>query len=187
MDDQGDQVEHRKVKLVPHNPHWQKMAEKEASRIQAVLPDQVLVVHHIGSTSIPGIKAKPILDFVVVVRDLSALEKKDSRLEELGYQAQGERGIPGRRFYSKDTHGSRSHHLHAFPAGHSEIERHLLFRDYLRAHPEAAGEYERLKEKLARRFPDKSGCYTEAKSDFIFSMDEQARSWNQQQENSQDE
>jgi len=175
----GEQInpEQREVALVPHNPEWSQLAEEEAKRILEQLSIPVIGVYHIGSTSIPGIKAKPILDFVIEVEDLDDIIRSTEMLGELGYISKGEYGIPGRQFFTKDTDRERSHHLHVFQQGHPDIERHLVFRDFLRANPEAAHEYEIIKEKLAKRFPKESGSYTEAKSDFILSMDEVARYW----------
>ncbi len=172
--------EQREVELVPHNPEWSQLADEEAKRILEKLSITVIGIYHIGSTSIPGIKAKPILDFVIEVKDLDEIIQSAEALEELGYLSKGEYGIPGRQFFTKDTDGERSHHLHVFQQGHPDIERHLVFRDFLRANPEAAQEYEKIKEKLAKRFPKESGSYTEAKSDFILSMDEVARYWLEQ-------
>lgn len=182
MNDQDNQIEQRKVELVPHQTIWSELANQEADVIRSALPGLISAIYHIGSTAIPGIKAKPILDLVVVVQDIQQLEENQETFQELGYTAKGERGIPGRRFYSKDTDGIRSHHLHAFQKGHSEVKRHLIFRDYLRAHPEAAQEYEKLKEKLAKRFPHQSGSYTEAKTEFILSIVEIARCWHEQKD-----
>ncbi len=178
----GEQInpEQREVELVPHNPEWSQLAEEEAKRILEQLSVPVIGVYHIGSTSIPGIKAKPILDFVIEVEDLDDIIRSTEMLGELGYISKGEYGIPGRQFFTKDTDGERSHHLHVFQQGHPDIERHLVFRDFLRANPEAAHKYEIIKEKLAKRFPKESGNYTEAKSDFILSMDEVARYWLEQ-------
>ncbi|MCD4802522.1 MAG: GrpB family protein [Anaerolineales bacterium] len=178
----GEQInpEQREVELVPHNPEWSQLAEEEAKRILEQLSVPVIGVYHIGSTSIPGIKAKPILDFVIEVEDLDDIIRSTEMLGELGYISKGEYGIPGRQFFTKDTDGERSHHLHVFQQGHPDIERHLVFRDFLRANPEAAQKYEIIKEKLAKRFPKESGNYTEAKSDFILSMDEVARYWLEQ-------
>ncbi len=172
--------EQREVELVPHNPEWSQLADEEAKQILEQLSIPVIGIYHIGSTSIPGIKAKPILDFVMEVADLDEIIRSAEALEELGYLSKGEYGIPGRQFFTKDTNGERSHHLHVFQKGHPDIERHLVFRDFLRANPEAAHEYELIKEKLAKRFPKESGNYTEAKSDFILSMDEVARYWLEQ-------
>ena len=177
VENQKHVPEQRKVELVPHDPAWLSMAERESERILNRLPLDVVGIYHIGSTSIPGIKAKPILDFVLEVDDMQELLHYSEALRELGYIRKGERGIPGRQFFTKDTNGSRSHHLHVFESGHPDITRHLAFRDYLRSNPDAAREYERLKEKLAKKFPQKSGDYTEAKSDFILTMDETAREW----------
>ena len=178
----GEQItpEQREVELVPHNPEWSQLADEEAKRILERLSIPVIGVYHIGSTSIPGIKAKPILDFVIEVENLDDIIRSTEMLGELGYISRGEYGIPGRQFFTKDTDGERSHHLHIFQQGHPDIERHLVFRDFLRANPEAAHKYEIIKEKLAKRFPKESGSYTEAKSDFILSMDEVARYWLEQ-------
>jgi GrpB-like predicted nucleotidyltransferase (UPF0157 family) len=179
-DDRQKHQEQREVELVPHNPEWSILANQEAERILEVLTFPVIGIYHIGSTSVPGIKAKPILDFVLEVKNLEDVISQVKVFEELGYISRGEFGIPGRQFFTRDTNGERSHHLHVFQHGHPDIERHLVFRDYLRANPEAAREYEKLKEELARRFPNASGSYTEAKSEFILSMDEVARYWVEQ-------
>ena len=172
--------EQRDVELVPHNPEWSQLANDESQRILECISIPVIGIYHIGSTSVPGIKAKPILDFVLEVEDMEAFIEESRKLESLEYVSKGEYGIPGRQFFTKDTLGERTHHLHVFQQGHQDIERHLVFRDFLRSNPEAAKEYESLKEKLAKRFPKKSDMYTEAKSDFILSMDEVARYWLEQ-------
>jgi len=169
--------EQRDVELVPHNPEWTQLADEEAQRIREGLSFPIIGIYHIGSTSIPGIKAKPILDFVIEVDDMDIVINALDEFRILGYESKGEYGIPGRQFFTRDTDGERSHHLHVFQTGHPDIERHTVFRDFLRANPQAAREYEKLKEKLAERFPKQSGSYTEAKSDFILSMDEVARYW----------
>jgi GrpB-like predicted nucleotidyltransferase (UPF0157 family) len=172
--------EQREVELVPHNPDWSHQADEEAQRIIAGLTFPVVGIYHIGSTSVAGIKAKPILDFVMEVEDLNDVIEGLVDFEILGYKNKGEYGIPGRQFFTRDTDGDRTHHLHVFQVGHPDIERHTVFRDFLRANPDAAREYEKLKEKLAKRFPKQSGNYTAAKSDFILSMDEVARYWLEQ-------
>jgi GrpB-like predicted nucleotidyltransferase (UPF0157 family) len=179
-DENNQNPEQREVELVPYNPEWEKLAGQEVQRILDCLSIPIIGIYHIGSTSVPGIKAKPILDFVMEVEDMEVLIQETSKLEGIGYVSKGEYGIPGRQFFTKDTKGERTHHLHVFQSGHPDIERHLVFRDYLRANPEAARSYEKLKEQLAERFPDKSNMYTEAKSDFILSMDEVARYWLEQ-------
>ena len=176
----SNNTEQREVELVPHNPDWSHQADEEAHRILAGLTFPVIGVYHIGSTSVAGIKAKPILDFVIEVEDLEDVIQAIPEFEAIGYINKGEYGIPGRQFFTRDTNGDRTHHLHVFQEGHPDIERHTVFRDFLRANPDAAREYEKLKEKLAKRFPKQSSNYTAAKSDFILSMDEVARYWLEQ-------
>ena len=157
----------RPVILAAHDPQWSDLAAQESARISDVLRSILVAIHHIGSTAVPGIKAKPVIDLLVVVTDLDALDLQASALSEIGYQPRGDFGIPGRRFFTKDTSGLRSHHLHCFAAGDPHIERHLLFRDYLRAHPESATQYQEFKEALAVRFSNDSEAYAEAKTPFI--------------------
>lgn len=170
----------RPVILVDHNPHWKAMAAVEADRVRLIMADEILAIHHIGSTAIPGIKAKPVLDFLVFVRDLATLDAESSKLGVLGYIAHGEFGIPGRRYFTKDVEGKRSHQLHCFLDGDPQGERHLLFRDYLWAHPEISAKYERLKLELALQFKDDTNAYAEAKTEFIRRIERKAREWKEQ-------
>ena len=167
----------RPVVLVDHDPKWKELAADEAGRIAEALGDALIAIHHIGSTSIPGIKAKPIIDLLAIVKDLASLEGRSPALERIGYLPRGEAGIAGHRYFPKNTQGVRTHHLHCFAVGHSGIYRNLLFRDYLIAHPQAALEYQQVKEDLARKFPDDSNAYAEAKTPFIRRTDEAARAW----------
>jgi len=167
----------RSVILVPHDPTWPRLALEEASRISSALGNELIAVHHIGSTAIPGIKAKPILDFLGVVRRLQFLDENPGMLEQIDYRARGEMGVPGRRYFSKSANGPRTHHIHFFQLSDPNIERYLLFRDYLVAHPLAAERYERLKEDLARHFPNDISAYTDAKNEFIRATEQAATRW----------
>jgi GrpB-like predicted nucleotidyltransferase (UPF0157 family) len=166
----------RKIEVVPHDPKWKILYETEAQVIRGILGAACLSVHHIGSTAIPGIKAKPVLDFLVEVQDIGGVDEFDLGMVKLGYEPRGENGIPGRRFFTKDTAGERSHHVHMFQVGHPEIGRHLKFRDYLRAHPEEAQAYSQLKEALAETHRDDPDSYTDGKSEFIGRIDKLAGS-----------
>ncbi len=167
----------KKVKVVPHNPNWPNLFRAEADRIAAVLGQEVIAIHHIGSTAIPGIKAKPVLDFLIEVRDIDQIDDFNAEMIKLGYQPRGEYGIPGRRYFSKKTSSTSTHHLHTFQSGNPEVERHLNFRDYMRAHPEDAQTYSRLKEELARKFPEDIEGYIEGKGGFIKEIDKKAKIW----------
>jgi GrpB-like predicted nucleotidyltransferase (UPF0157 family) len=168
----------KNVVVVPHNPRWRNSFEAEAKGIAAALGERLVAVHHIGSTAIPGIHAKPIVDVLVEVRDLGELDARTPAMESLGYEAMGEYGIPGRRYFRKSNQaGTRTHHVHAFEAGSGEAVRHLAFRDYMIAHPADAQAYSELKRKLAAEHPRNIDGYMDGKDGFIQEMDRRAAAW----------
>ena len=125
-----------RVQVVAHDPAWRGEFDAEAKRIARALGDIVVRMHHIGSTAIPGIFAKPIIDFLLEVQDIVELDDRSSAMEALGYEAMGEFGIPGRRYFCKNnTAGVRTHQVHAFEADGTEVEPHLAFRDYMDCTP----------------------------------------------------
>jgi len=164
----------RIVELVAHNPVWRVMFEEEAVRLTAVFQPILRAIHHIGSTAVPGILAKPIIDVLVEVGEITAVDKYYPAMAALGYIAKGENGIPGRRYFRKGSDAHHTHHVHVFQTGHPEIARHLHFRDYLIAHPETAQAYSRLKTQLAREFREDPAAYTRAKTEFILAVDKVA-------------
>lgn len=164
--------------VVPHDPAWKGMYRDEAGAIVAALGDGAIELHHIGSTSIPGILAKPIIDILGCVDDLSSLDAKNAVMEGLGYVPKGEFGIDGRRYFRKsDLSGRRSHHLHVFRRGSSHLERHLAFRDYLRAHPAKALEYSDLKARITGGDNVSWTAYMDAKDPFIARTEAEALAW----------
>lgn len=163
------------VELLPHDPAWMGVAEAETLRLAQALGPVLRGVHHVGSTAIPGIHAKPIIDLMPVVEDLEALDGRRSVLERLGYAWWGELGLPGRRYCTwDDPTGRRRFQLHAYAQGSSEISRHLAFRDHLRRHPEVAADYDREKARCQRLHPDDSHAYSDCKSDWIRRVETQA-------------
>jgi GrpB-like predicted nucleotidyltransferase (UPF0157 family) len=166
--------------VTPHDPSWAAMFERAAAEIAAVLGAQLIAIHHAGSTAIPGIRAKPIIDLVVEVQQLNALDAASAALQALGYTAHGEHGIPGRRFFTKVSGPTRTHNVHSFQTGHPEIARMLSLRDYLRAHPVDAQAYSLLKEELSRQFPTDIESYTLGKSAFIEEIVRRAQTWRPQ-------
>jgi GrpB-like predicted nucleotidyltransferase (UPF0157 family) len=166
-------VDFFKVEVVPHDPNWRSAFETESKLIALALRENVVAIHHIGSTAIPQIHAKPIIDMLVEVKDILKIDTYSSEMEALGYQAMGEFGISGRRYFRK----GRTHHIHSFKVGSRQIERHLAFRDYMIAHSEAAQEYSELKRKLAQKYPDNIQGYMDGKDGFIKAMDLKAAKW----------
>lgn len=171
-----------KVEVVPHDPRWREAFEAEARQVAAALGENVVAIHHIGSTAIPDIYAKPVVDLLVEAGDLTEVDGRSSAMESLGYEVMGEYGIPGRRYFRKDNlEGIRTHHIHAFEVGSAEVERHLAFRDYLIAHPVDAQTYSELKRKLAEAHPQSMDGYIDGKADFIKEMDQRAARWRRSQ------
>lgn len=172
-----------KVEVVPHDPRWRDAFEAEAKRVAAALGENVVAVQHIGSTAIPNIYAKPVIDLLVEVGDIAGVDGRSSAMESLGYEVMGEYGIPGRRYFRKDDReGIRMHHVHAFEAGSAEAERHLAFRDYMLAHPDDARRYSELKRKLAEEHPQSIDGYMDGKDGFIKEMDRRAARWRTSQD-----
>jgi len=161
-----------KIYMVSHDPKWRQLFQQEAEQLTAVLGSSVAAVHHIGSTAIPTIYAKPVLDLLLVVQDLAALDEKQPRMEALGYEALGEFGIPGRRYFRRDNlSGERTHQVHVFENDSPQIKRHLAFRDYLINRPETAQEYSDLKRELAAKHPEDIELYMDGKDEFIKKID----------------
>ncbi|MCP4923601.1 MAG: GrpB family protein [bacterium] len=166
----------RKIEVVPYDPDWATLFEAEAEKIKEVLGENCLEIHHIGSTSVPGLAAKPIIDMIPVVKNITEVDLKNPEMIALGYEAKGEFGIPFRRYFQKGV-DVRTHNVHVFEAGSTEIDRHLKFRDWMRENEADRQAYASLKQDLAERFPDDIMGYCLGKSDFVASIDKKA-GWN---------
>jgi GrpB-like predicted nucleotidyltransferase (UPF0157 family) len=165
------------VILVAYNPAWPRMAASHVERLQA-LGSILVTVHHIDSTSVPGLAAKPIIDLMPLVTDLAGLDRQRHHVEALGYIWHGEFGISGRRYCTfSDAAGNRSVQLHFFEASSPQVPRHIAFRDYLRAHPEAADAYEKEKRRAQALHPNDSHAYTDEKNAWIRETETNALSW----------
>ena len=156
----------RKVKVVDAQARWAEDFQQEQEILHDLLGDIVEGIHHIGSTSVPDLAAKPIIDILLEVSDIEALEAQSAKLINIGYVAKGEYGIEGRRYFEKGG-DDRTHHLHAFKTGDPHVYRHLAFRDYLKAHPEVREKYAHLKMKTAQDVNGDVVRYREGKSDFM--------------------
>jgi GrpB-like predicted nucleotidyltransferase (UPF0157 family) len=157
------------VELVPHDAKWVDAARERASQLHAALGPLLVEVHHVGSTSIPGIVAKPIIDLIPEVASIDKLDAQREVLKELGYEWWGEFGLAGRRYCTLTdvASGKRLVQLHCYATGSPEITRHIAFRDYLRQRPELAAEYEAVKRRCRDQHPENSHAYTDCKDDWI--------------------
>lgn len=163
------------VEVVEYDPGWPGLYERERDLIADALGDLALAIEHVGSTAVPGLGAKPIIDIMVGVRRVADGERCVAPLRGLGYLHKGLDDIPGHRYFRKPVNGRRTHQIHMVEVGSEFWERHLLFRDYLREHPEEARDYYELKLRLAERFGTDRLGYNEAKTEFIRSAEGKAR------------
>jgi GrpB-like predicted nucleotidyltransferase (UPF0157 family) len=172
-----------KVVIAPYNPNWPVLFEQEKARIKDALGVHAVSIQHIGSTSVPGLAAKPIIDVMIAV---PSLEEADAfciqLMVALGYEyvKKFEAEIPHRRYFRKsDETGVRTHHIHMVVINSDWWVDHLLFRDFLRADGNARRAYESHKRALSEREWNDSNDYAEAKTDFILKTMEDARAWKQ--------
>ena len=168
------------VRVADYDPKWPEMFEAEAALVREIIGDNLITIFHIGSTAVPGLKAKPVIDMLPVVRDVAALDGFTREFAAAGYEAMGEFGLAGRRYFRKGG-ANRTHQLHAYQydAVHA-ITRHVAYRDYMRAHAEARAAYGELKASLASRFPDDIGAYCDGKDEFVKEYERRALIWHWQ-------
>ena len=155
------------VKLVAHDPKWAEYFSKEKELLFKILGKKVLDIRHVGSTSIAGMPAKPILDILAGVNMLSDVEAFREDLKKIGYKDKGDGGVNGRRFFVKGAEAKRTHHLNFCEMDSFFWRSHLAFCDYLQRRPDVAREYSALKRRLAAKFPNDRGAYTAGKEEFV--------------------
>ncbi len=165
------------VIIVEYNPRWPALYEEEKERILGLIGHRVVTIEHVGSTAVTGLGAKPIIDITIALRRLADAEECIDPLTSIGYEYKppDRVGIPERRFFDKKPSGASTYHIHMVELTSDFWERHLLFRDFLRSHPEVAGQYCRLKKELAAKYGSDRDGYTEAKTPFIESVVVRAR------------
>lgn len=171
----------RNIRVIDHNAEWINMFEAEKKKLKMIFGEELIDVHHIGSTAVPGLKAKPVIDMMPVVKNINAVDQYDADMSDLGYEGLGENGIVGRRYFRKGG-DERTYHIHVFEKGSHDITRHLAFRDYLRNHEDASIQYGDLKKKLAIKFPNDINEYMDGKDQFIKEMEQKALDWYKDQE-----
>ncbi len=166
----------RTIEVGPYNSQWKEGYLKEMGKIMLIIKNEIIEIHHIGSTSIPGIYAKPVIDILIGVVNINNIDKYNVEMDKLGYICKGEYGIKGRRFFMKGLY-NRTHHIHIFQSDNPEILRHINFRDYLIAHSEEARIYSELKRKMAIDFRYDIQGYCNGKDAFIKDIDRKAEIW----------
>ena len=158
----------KNVIVLPYDEQWEQAFENIKDEILEALGSVALRIEHVGSTSVRGLSAKPIIDIDVVIKDYSVFDAVVTALEEIGYHHEGDLGIAAREAFRYDGKGHlQKHHLYVCPQDSAELKRHIAFRDYLRTDPEAVREYSRIKEEGATLYPKDIEKYIQHKAPFI--------------------
>ena len=166
----------RVIEVVDYDSSWQKTFETETELLKKAIGINAIVIEHIGSTSVVGLAAKPIIDILIEVADLNQLDATNKRMEALGYKIKGENGISGRRYFQKGG-DQRSHHVHAFQTNDLHLIRHRAFKKYLIAHSEIASEYGDLKKEAVSKSGNSISLYIAFKNNFIQKHEKLALEW----------
>lgn len=177
MNDIKNQERYRKTNVVPYDSKWPLMYDEERVKIQKILNNELTSIYHIGSTAVPELRAKPVIDILVVVKNINAFEKLRSAFELMGYHWMGEYGIPGRRYLWRIASQNIDYHIQCFEEQNENINKCLAFRDYLRTFPKKAQEYSSAKELANKIYPDDARAYWEEKSEFLETLLNEALEW----------
>lgn len=158
------------VRLENYNPYWKDLFESESKMLLDKFPGIILEISHGGSTAIPNIPAKPIIDMFAVISSSKDVERIRQELESLGYTYRGEEGVSERILFTKEIGEKQTYHLQLVQKNSNEWKNHLLIKNYYFRHPDAAEQYAHLKQKLAKQFPENRKAYSKGKHDFIQSI-----------------
>ncbi len=169
-------LSNRVIEVVNYDPHWKDIFEKEKVLLTKAIGANAVKVEHIGSTSVVGLAAKPVIDILIEVTSLDELDTSNRKLEALGYLTKGDNGISGRRYFQKGG-VQRSHHVHAFQTNDLHLHRHRVFKEYLIAHVEIALEYGSIKKEAAYKSENNINVYMALKNDFIQKHEKLALEW----------
>lgn len=161
----------RTITIVRADPSWALEFSKIRAMISEYIGDLIIGIEHVGSTSVPGLGAKPIIDLDVIIEDLTYLPAIIKRLDSAGFDHEGNLGIEGREaFKRRFDDGFMPYHLYVCLKDNKALHEHIAFRDYLRSHPDDAKEYERIKQEQAKSFPHDIEGYVSGKQTFIESI-----------------
>lgn len=166
----------RIIEVIDYDPNWEKKFENEKEALSKAIGSNAINIEHIGSTSVVGLEAKPIIDILIEVSSIQKLDLRNECIEELGYTSKGENGITGRRYFQKGGN-LRSHHVHAFQTDDSHLHRHRVFKEYLIAHPAIASKYGSIKREAVSKSKNDMNNYMALKNTFIQKHQEIALEW----------
>ncbi len=165
------------IRIVEHDPQWPQRGREELERVAEALGPIAVRLEHVGSTSVPGLGAKPIIDMQVSVTDIERQDDYVGPLERLGYLFAPDPAFPDYHYFAKPHARPRTHHLHVCQQRSHQELRHVAVRDFLRAHPDEAARYEELKRELVRRHPQDRLAYVAGKDAFMVALEARAVSW----------
>ncbi|MDM5155115.1 GrpB family protein [Bacillus sp. DX1.1] len=157
----------KQIIIEPYNPNWHTEFIKEKEKFIALFNNDIVAIEHIGSTSVEGLGAKPLIDMMIGVNDLKQVEQWIELLQTIGYEHVFHKNIPNRRFFRKGKWRAGTHHLHVYIYNSEEWNNNLLFRDYMKTNEWARMKYRQLKQVLAAKYPFDRVAYTNEKAPFI--------------------
>lgn len=157
----------RKYTLEKYNPRWVEQFNKESKRIKRVFGDDALAIHHVGSTAVPELSGKPTIDILVLIKNVSSVNRLNEAMAQLGYTALGEYVKEGARLFAIEKDNTRLYNVHVFEEQDPEAQEMLALRDYFRSHPKEVKRYNTLKGELYRKYPHDYGAYREAKDRYM--------------------
>jgi len=167
----------RKTEIVPWSKKWEESYREEEKLLKEIFINELVDIFHIGSTSVPAIGyAKPIIDILMIVKNIDKVDAYNNKMQTFGYEPRGENGISGRRYFPKGK-DKRTHHVHIYQIGNKNIEIHLSFKNYLSNYPEEAIKYGKLKIELANKFKDHTHQYQKGKEAFVHELVEKSLRW----------
>ncbi len=170
----------RIVEIVPYRPEWPQIYQHEARRLELEMIPFIGSVYHIGSTSIPWMSAKPVIDILIEYRRIDDVPEIETRLKKLGYASLRKNIIPNVSFFTFREKNDIRYHLHIYPVGDPQVKRHVNFRDYLTRYRDEAAAYQELKLLLAQRYRNDISQYVASKSELVQQIDRKAKQWNEQ-------
>lgn len=155
------------VQLEDYSSTWKESYETEEKLLKDVLKNKIIEIHHVGSTSVPGLKAKPIVDILIVLKSLDEIDEIERLLKSHNYENCGQHGITDQYFFAKGPDEARSHYIHFTVPKSKTYYDSIYFRNYLIDHPEYLKKYSNIKQELALKYADERPKYTQGKSEFI--------------------